>query len=159
LIDFARRRNVSRIIVGKPLRPRWRDRFDVSLVDELIRQSGTIDVYVISGESGQESPVPPRIPRRNSRWTAYLKALAVVAVATLISSLMKGRFELTNVVMVYLLGTVVAAARFGRGPSVLAAVLSVCLFDFLFVPPAYSFGVSDTQYVITFVVMLATALL
>jgi len=53
---------------------------------------------------------------------------------------------------------VLAAARFGRGPSVLAAVLSVLLFDFLFVPPRYSFAVSDTQYLITFAVMLATGL-
>jgi two-component system sensor histidine kinase KdpD len=159
LVDFARRKNISRIIVGKPLRPRWRDRFDVSLVDELIRQSGTIDIFVISGEPGQESPAPPRLPKRSSRWPQYLKALGVVALATLVSGAMKGRFELTNVVMVYLLGTVVVAARFGRGPSVLAAVLSVGLFDFLFVPPSFSFSVSDTQYVITFTVMLATALL
>ena len=61
--------------------------------------------------------------------------------------------------MVYLLGIVLVAARFGRGPSVLAAVLSVGLFDFLFVPPKYSFAVSDTQYAITFGVMLTTALL
>jgi two-component system sensor histidine kinase KdpD len=159
LIDYARSNNVSRIIVGKPLRSRWRDRFDVSLVDELIRQSGTIDIYVISGEPGQDSPAPPRIPRRSSRWPAYLKSLAVVAAATLICSQMSGRFESTNVVMIYLLGTVIVAARFGRGPSVLAALLSVGLFDFLFVPPKYSFAVSDTQYVITFGVMLITALL
>jgi len=159
LIDYARRNNVSRIIVGKPLRSRWRDRIGQSLVDELIRQSGAIDVYVISGEPGQESPSPPRAPTRNSRWPAYLKALGIVAVATLIGSQMTGRFELTNVVMVYLLATVLAAARFGRGPSVVASVLSVGLFDFLFVPPKHSFGVSDTQYVITFGVMLTTALL
>ena len=159
LMEFARQRNVSRIIVGKPLRPRWRDRFDVSLVDELIRLSGTIDVYVISGEPGEERAAPPRIPTRNSLWPAYLKALAVVAVATLVCSFMTGRFESTNIVMVYLLGTVLVAARFGRGPAVMAAVLSVCLFDFMFVPPKYSFAVSDTQYVITFAVMLTTAFL
>ena len=72
---------------------------------------------------------------------------------------MSGRFESTNIVMVYLLGTVLVAARFGRGPSALAALLSVALFDFLFVPPRFSFAVSDTQYVITFAVMLTTALL
>ena len=159
LIEFARQRNISRIIVGKPLRPRWRDRFDVSLVDELIRLSGTIDIYVISGELGEERPAPPRIPTRSSLWPAYLKALAVVAAATLVCSFMTGRFESTNIVMVYLLGTVVVAARFGRGPAVMAAVLSVCLFDFMFVPPKYSFAVSDTQYVITFAVMLTTAFL
>ncbi|MGH8173133.1 MAG: DUF4118 domain-containing protein [Rhodanobacteraceae bacterium] len=159
LIDFARRSNVSRIIVGKPLRSRWSDRLRENLVDELIRQSGTIDIYVISGEPGEESPAPPRTPKRNSRWPAYLKAAGVVALATAICSQMTGWFELTNVVMVYLLGIVLVAARFGRGPSVLAAVLSVALFDFLFVPPKYSFAVSDTQYAITFAVMLTTALL
>jgi two-component system sensor histidine kinase KdpD len=159
LIEFARQRNVSRVIVGKPLRPRWRDRFDDSLVDELIRQSGTIDVYVTSGEPGEERPAPPRIPKRSSRWTSYAKALAVVAVATIVCSFMTRRFESTNIVMVYLLGTVLVAARFGRGPSLMAAILSVSLFDFLFVPPKYSFAVSDTQYMITFAVMLTTAFL
>jgi len=159
LIEYARRNNVSRIIVGKPLRSRWRDRFGTSLVDELIRLSGAIDIYVVSGESDVESPGPPRTPQSSSRWPAYFKAIAVVAGVTAIGSQMSGRFELTNVVMIYLLGTVLAAARFGRGPSVVAAILSVALFDFLFVPPKYSFAVSDTQYVITFAVMLTTALL
>ncbi|MFI4970516.1 MAG: DUF4118 domain-containing protein, partial [Lysobacterales bacterium] len=159
IIDFARQRNVSKLIVGKPLRSGWRERLKGSLVDELIRRSGSIDVYVISAEPGSDERATGRAFHRNSRWPAYLKSVAVVALATLICSLMSGRFERTNVVMVYLLGTVVAAARFGRGPSVLAAVLSVALFDFLFVPPQYSFAVSDTQYVITFGVMLVTALL
>ncbi|MET0225942.1 MAG: sensor histidine kinase KdpD [Dokdonella sp.] len=158
LLDFARQRNVSRIVVGKPTRSGWRARKH-SLVDELIDRSGSIDVYVITGEAGTESPLPPRTPQRHSRWPSYLKALAVVALATLICSQISGMFERTNVVMIYLLGTVIVAARFGRGPSALAAVLSVALFDLLFVPPLFSFAVSDTQYVITFGVMLATALL
>ncbi|MBO9664143.1 sensor histidine kinase KdpD [Dokdonella sp.] len=158
LLAFARQRNVSRIVVGKPARGGWLARFRPSLVDELIRRSGAIDVYVINGEIGDEGPATPRIPMRSSRWPAYAKALAVIAMATLIGSQMVGRFESTNVVMVYLLGTVLVAARFGRGPSVLASVLSVALFDFLFVPPQFSFAVSDTQYLITFGVMLTTAL-
>ncbi|HEY0231162.1 MAG TPA: DUF4118 domain-containing protein, partial [Dokdonella sp.] len=160
LLDFARLRNVSRIVVGKPTRSGLRARFKHSLVDELIDRSGSIDVYVITGEAGAEkTPTPPRTPQRNSRWPAYLKALAVVALATLVCSQISGMFERTNVVMIYLLGTVIVAARFGRGPSALASVLSVALFDFLFVPPLFSFAVSDTQYVITFGVMLTTALL
>jgi two-component system sensor histidine kinase KdpD len=159
VLEFARQRNVSKIVVGKPLRNRWRERLKGSLVDELIRQSGAIDVYVITGDA-QDAPVAQR-PRlqRNSHWPAYLKSLLVVALATVVCSQMSGRFERTNIVMIYLLGTVGVAARFGRGPSVMAALLSVCLFDFLFVPPKYSFAVSDTQYLITFGVMLGTALL
>src|SRR5262249_24590188 len=67
-------------------------------------------------------------------------------------------FQLTNVVMAYLLGVVIVATRYGRGPSILASILSVAAFDFFFVPPQLTFAVSDTQYLITFLVMLIVAL-
>ncbi len=158
---FARQEQMSsKIMVGKPSRSRWLDRFRASLVDEIVRGSGHIDVYVITGEAdAKKSPAPPRLPARTSRWPAYARSAGVVAAITALCALLFGRIELTNLVMLYLLGTVLVAARFGRGPSVLAAVLSVGLFDFLFVPPRYSFAVSDTQYLITFVVMLATGLI
>ena len=158
LLAFARQRNVSKIIVGKPARGRWHDRFRPSLVDEIVRGSGDIDVYVISGEPGAENVAPPRLPKRSSKLSAYLRAVIVVAVVTLVCAVLNRRVEGTNLVMLYLLGTVLVATRFGRGPSVLAAVLSVISFDFLFVAPVYSFAVSDAQYLITFSVMLATGL-
>ncbi len=158
VLAFARQRNVSKIIVGKPSRARWRDRLQPSLVDAIVRDSGDIDVFVITGEPGVETSAPPRLPSRSSDWRAYAQGVGVVAFVTLLCELAFGHIELTNLVMLYLLGTVLVAARFGRGPSVLAAVLSVGLFDFLFVPPYYSFAVSDAQYLITFAVMLSTAL-
>ena len=160
VIAFAQQRNASKIIVGKPSRSRWKDRFRPSLVDEIVRQSGHIDVYVISSEADAEpAATPSRLPKRSSRWPAYAKSAGVTAAITALCLLLSPYLERTNLVMLYLLGTVLSAARFGRGPSVLAAVLSVGLFDLLFVPPQYSFAVSDTQYVITFAVMLATGLI
>jgi two-component system, OmpR family, sensor histidine kinase KdpD len=160
VLAFARHNNVSKIIVGKPSRTRWQDRFKPSLVDEIVRGSGHIDVHVISGEAGaEETPTPPRVPARTSRWPSYAWSAGVTLTITVICGVLFPYVERTNLVMLYLLGTVLAAARFGRGPSVLAALLSVCLFDFLFVPPQYSFAVSDTQYLITFVVMLSTGLI
>ena len=67
-------------------------------------------------------------------------------------------FALTNLVMIYLLGATIAALRLGQGPAILAAIVNVVAFDFFFVPPRYSFAVSDLQYVVTFGVMLAVAL-
>ncbi|HEY2344372.1 MAG TPA: sensor histidine kinase KdpD [Xanthomonadaceae bacterium] len=159
LIALANARNISKIAVGKPLQPRWRDRFKRSLVDELIRGSGAIDVYVISGEEGEASVSPPRIPARSSPWPAYARALAVVAVATLVCLPLASRIDRINLVMVYLLATAITAWRFGRGPSIASAVLGVLLFDFMFVPPYYSFTFSDTQYTITFAVMLVIGLI
>ncbi len=60
--------------------------------------------------------------------------------------------------MVYLLGVTATGLRFGRGPSVLAAIVNVAAFDFFFVPPRFTFAVSDVQYLVTFGVMLTIAL-
>ena len=89
----------------------------------------------------------------------YLAAFSMVLVCTAISwPLSYYNLATTNLIMVYLLGVLIIAARFGRGPSMLASVLSVAAFDFFFVPPVFKFAVQDTQYLFTFVVMLGTAL-
>jgi two-component system, OmpR family, sensor histidine kinase KdpD len=159
LIAFAQQHNISKIVIGKPTRSRWQDRLRPSLVDEIVRTSGDIDVSVISGELGAASNKPPRTLTRSSQWPAYARAVLVVTAVTLLCWTLFGLIELSNLVMLYLLGIVLVAARYGRGPSILAAILGVSAFDFLFVPPLDSFAVSDAQYLITFAVMIATGLI
>jgi two-component system, OmpR family, sensor histidine kinase KdpD len=123
-----------------------------------VRGSGDIDIYVISGEEAPHLPfVAPSRPRQWD-WLAYCQAAAIVALCTVVAWAMFPYFELANLIMVYLLGVVGVAARSTRGPSVLASVLSVAAFDFFFVPPYFTFAVTDYQYVITFGVMLVVAL-
>ena len=90
--------------------------------------------------------------------TAYAAALAAVAVATGVSWILAPVSELSNLVMVYLLGIVAVAMRTGRGPSLLAAVLSMAAVDYFFVPPRFTLAVSDTRYLFTFAVMLLVSL-
>jgi two-component system sensor histidine kinase KdpD len=159
LLSFARERNVSKIVVGKPAHGRWRDRLRGSLLDQIVRGSGEVDVYIISGERGGEPrPVRPAAAQRATRPVQYLWAGAVVLACTLLCWAMHGRFDRSNLIMVYLLGVALVASRHGRGPSAAAALLSVAAFDFFFVPPFLTFAVSDTQYAITFAVMLVVSL-
>jgi two-component system sensor histidine kinase KdpD len=160
LLAFARQRNASKIVVGKPAHPRWRDRLKGSLLDEIVRRSGEVDVYIISGERG-EVPQAARPGTRPRPSTAihYLWSATAVLVCTLICGAMLGRFDRSNLVMVYLLGVAFVASRHGRGPSAMAALLSVAAFDFFFVPPYMTFAVSDSQYLVIFGVMLLVSLL
>jgi two-component system sensor histidine kinase KdpD len=158
LLDFARRRNVSRIVVGKPLHSRWRDRLRGSVVDDIVRGSGGIEVMVIPG-GVKTAGAPPAAPARKPRLRGYAVSLVVVLACTAVCAAMFGRFDNSNLVMIYLLGVAFVATRYGRRPSALAAVLSVAAFDFFFVPPYLTFAVSDTQYVVTFAVMLVVGLL
>jgi two-component system sensor histidine kinase KdpD len=156
ILGFARDRNVTRIVVGKPTRKPWQRALLGSIVDALVEGSGDIDVQVIS--AARERIVPPARPRRRSLAAdgrGAAGAAAVVAAATGVAWAISPISELANVVMLYLLAIVVVAMRAGRGPSLLAAVLSVAAFDVFFVPPYFTFAVTDLRYVFTFLVMLA----
>ena len=157
--EFARERNVSKIVVGKPQHPRWYDRVRGSILDEIVRSSGGIDVYIISGEPAGERLELARPGRAPRRLWPYLGSAAVVLLCTLVCEAMAGGFDKSNLIMVYLLGVAFVATRLGRGPSALAACLSVAAFDVFFVPPFLTFAVHDTQYLVTFSVMLAVSLL
>jgi two-component system sensor histidine kinase KdpD len=158
LLAYARARNVSKIVIGKPARPLWKRILMGSIVDALVRGSGDIDIHVVSAEKEAAAPKPASGPADATAWAAFAEAVGVVAVCTGIAWLMFPHLGLSNLIMVYLLGVVAVATRSGRGPTTLASVLSVATFDFFFVPPFFSFAVSDTQYLVTFAVMLVVAL-
>jgi two-component system sensor histidine kinase KdpD len=185
-LAYAQTHNVTKIIAGKPLGPRWRQFWRGSIVDQLVRRSGPIDVYVISHEPAER---PPRstvswAPHRPYR--RYLQSLLLVAAATIVGFLLdlpltlqkwqllanllasgarpavepafQRALEPTNLAMIYLVAVVVTALYLGRGPALFASVLSVIAFDFLFVPPYLTFAVSDTQYLLTFVGLFAVGM-
>ena len=90
---YARKHNVTKIIVGKPIRPRWRELLRGSVVDQIIRQSGPIDVYVISG--APEARVPLEVAERlapHRRWLRYLESVLLVVAGTLLSALVQPSF-------------------------------------------------------------------
>ncbi len=174
VISYARTRNATRIVLGKPSLSGWKRWLLGSLVDTIVRQANDIDIHVVGKEPNflsltRENPYFSRSrlylglaseeQRPMFKWrSGYMWAIAASASCTTIAWLMLGHFDLANLIMIYLLGVVVVAARYGRGPSVLSSFLSVVLFDFFFVPPRFSFAVSDSQYLITFAVMLLVAL-
>ena len=164
---YANSRNVSKLVVGKPLRGRWSQIWRPSLVDALSRAACELDVYVVAHDLDEVPSSSSRIrsnglfedeiePRRKR--VGYLASLGACLVVTLLASVLISVLDQSNVIMLYLLAVVAVAVRYGRGPGVLASFLSVAVFDFFFVPPRMSFSVSDTQYVLTFIVMLSVAL-
>lgn len=158
VINYARHHNITRIVVGKTRMSRWHEWLRGSLVNELIRRSGNIDISVISGDG---EPIGlPRSPveRKPIPWMRFLGAIGAVLCSTAISIGVFPILAPTNLVMIYLAGVVAVSLIWGRGPSILTTVLSVAAFDYFFVEPYGTFSVTDTQYVLTFIVMLITGL-
>ncbi len=161
VLAFARTRSVTKIVVGKTAQPWWRQVLFSTVVDELLERSGAMDVYVIRGEgAADENREPPTWRRPGGLWKPYLATAGIIAVCGLLGWLSHslGLSE-ANIVMIFLLGVVLVATRYGRGPAIVSAIANVLVFDFFFVPPKFSLTVHDAQYLFTFGVMLGIGLL
>jgi two-component system sensor histidine kinase KdpD len=169
LLAYARTRNVTRILVGTSNRPRWRRLFRASTTDLLVEASRDIDVMVIA-RNVADSPAAPggaadtvlSTGSSKPRWPRYLLALLATLAATGVCWVFYGlypRLAQANLVMIYLLTTALVAVYGGRRAAILSSVLGVAAFDFMFVPPRFTFAVSDVQYFMTFAIMLIVALI
>ncbi|MFC7421406.1 DUF4118 domain-containing protein [Iodobacter arcticus] len=166
LLAFARSRNVSKMVVGKSQRNHWSRLWRRPLSEQLIDKASDVDVYVVAHD---ESEAPPSDEKPNSllfdeaspkrQRHGYFAALGGAALITVLSAGLLQFFDPANVVMLYLLVVVLVSVRYGRGAGVASSLLSVAAFDFFFVAPRMSFTVSDTQYLLTFAVMLSVALI
>ncbi len=152
IIDYALRHNVTRIVVGKPTKSRWREFLRPPIVDQIIRLSGAIQVHVVSIEptaikpDGQISRAKRPIP-----WFGYLASLVLVSAVTVLGTLLRPLLSPTNMSMIYLLAVVLAAVRLGLKPAILTSTLGVLAFDFFFVTPRFAFSVADSEYIFTFI--------
>jgi len=166
VLDYARRNNLGKMVIGRSVqrRPSWLAQ--PSFTRRLSALAPDIDLITVSREGKRRRWEPggeitgAALPngKRGERRLAYLYAALICTGIAAAATPMVHFLHQTNIVMLFLLGVVFIAFRFGRRPAVLAAVLSVVLFDFFFVSPRFTIGVSDIQYLLTFAVMLVVGI-
>lgn len=161
ILEFARSRNVTKILLGKTMQRGWTRRLRHTVVDDLLERSGRIDVYVIHGEEESERAPAIADQPRAINWVALAGATFSIALTALLAGILR-QLHLAdspaNTVMILLASVAYVSYRWGRGPAIWASVLAVTVFDYFFVPPRLTMAVSDAQYIVTFLVMLAIGL-
>ncbi|HJV79354.1 two-component system sensor histidine kinase KdpD [Noviherbaspirillum sp.] len=163
---YARSHNFSRVVLGRS-RAGWP--WKPTLGARLARYAPELDLVETSRVAQLERAASPATnpmePEEENVWPGYARAhpylwtVGASIFTTLVATPMAGYFELANIVMLYLLNVVLVGVRLGRRPAVLSAFLCVALFDFFFVPPRFTFAISDFQYLVVFAVMLAVGLI
>lgn len=175
IVKLSNERNVTKIVIGKPTRRGLKRLIFGSVVDELISDAHNINLYLLGSPRPdnegsdkaeislyQKNPLPGlgkklSLPKKNT--LGYLWAVAVTVASTSLAGLMSSRFELANLIMIFLLGIIFIAMRFGRGPSIFASFLGVGIIDLFFARPYFIFSVADSQYLVTLLAMLTVAIL
>ncbi|MBV8624914.1 MAG: sensor histidine kinase KdpD [Herbaspirillum sp.] len=170
LLQFARSRNAGKLVIGQQtggLRRLWRWPRG-SLAQRIAGSGEEIDLYTVArsrsaridedraADSAASAAEALLTRRRRTRGTLW--AVASCALTTGVAFVLDGRLHPANVIMLYLVGVMLVAMRYGRAASALVSVLSVVSFDFFFVDPRFSITVSDAQYLLTLAVMLAVSL-
>lgn len=158
IIEYARKHNYTKIIVGKVPRAKWREVIKGTLADSIIRISGDIDVYVVTGEMQGEQQT------YNKRWeplslTGCLAPLWVVALTTIIAYPLRGTVDTLNTGGLYLIGVVWLALRYGHTTSFIGALLAAAAFDFFLLPPYWNFNVTESKHVFALIIMAGTGLI
>jgi len=164
VIHYAREQNLSRIIVGASQSRTWRV-WERTFAETLSRKAPDLDVLKIAHGGHALNRFQDDVVHESwfsqlkAPWTSYVWSLCICGIAGIAASFLNAWLDLPNVAMFFLLAVVLVSVRYGLGPSVIASLVNVLVFDFFFVPPRFSFAVSDGQYLITFVVMLVVGLI
>jgi two-component system, OmpR family, sensor histidine kinase KdpD len=169
IIAYARSHNLSKLVIGRdPIRRLWP--WQRSSGQKLAMLAPDIDLIEIGrveppGENSRAAGAAQvnrdgeAVDRTRKRARRYWLSAAGCVAVTLACVPLAVRFDRSNIVAIFILAVVLVGVRLGRGPAALAAILNVCAFDFFFVPPKFSFAVSDIQYLLTFFIMLAVGLI
>jgi len=162
VIHFAHANNVTQIIIGKSTRSWWFELTRGSVVHDLVRRAGNISVHVIAGDEQGVAKTAVQTAARQDPFNArpYLMALLFVAIGLGAAALIQPLFGgIENVDLVFLTAVVSVAARFGLWPSLLASITASLCYNFFFLPPVYTFTITDPTNVVAFFFFMLIALL
>ncbi|MFK4385010.1 two-component system sensor histidine kinase KdpD [Bradyrhizobium sp. USDA 223] len=164
LIGFAHGNNVTQIVIGKSTRSRWFEMTRGSVVHDLVRRAGNISVHVIPGNELSEEAAPKMAVQTAARSEPFdslpfLKALGIVLVGLGAAKLIQPYFGIENVDLVLLTSVVAVAVRYGLWPSLLATVAASLCYNFFFIPPIYTFTITDPTNVAAFVLFMVVAMI
>jgi two-component system sensor histidine kinase KdpD len=161
VLDFARRNNVTQIVMGKSRDSVLRVLAGRSLAMALLRRSGGAALHFVSaGAPDTVAPVEPEAKRRRVGWKQpleYAGGLALVGAANGLAFVLDSFSTGADLAMIFLASVLVSGLAFGLRPALAASALAILTYNFFFLEPRFSLQIGHAADVITFVIFLAVA--
>jgi two-component system sensor histidine kinase KdpD len=161
LVNFAHANNVTQMVIGKSSRSRWFELLRGSVVHDLVRRAGNISVHVIAGEEPAAGKTAVQTAARPDPFDPrpYLMSLLIAAIGLGVAKLIEPVFGIENVDLVLLTAVVGVAVRYGLWPSLVATVAASLSYNFFFLPPVYTFTITDPTNVAAFLLFMLVAII
>jgi two-component system, OmpR family, sensor histidine kinase KdpD len=153
LIAFAKKKGVTRIVIGKTSKPRWREIIFGSLADGLIRASDGIEITVISSFVDESNDEKKQLRHKPFNVKPYIYSFISVSLATIGGFLIIPYMDILNVIILYFITLTGIAAFFSKGPSLFAAFNAVLFLNLFFLDPKLDLGIPNKDYIPTFGMM------
>lgn len=160
IVRYAKANNFTHIVVGKPLKGRWRELIEGSVSHDLIRHSGDISVHVLSGSASAGAPakgIRTASPPRTFNFKPYVLSTLYVAGTLAFSAALDRFLDVRNLALVFLVSVLASAITSGLWPALYACVASALAFNFFFLEPRYTLTIRDPESVVALVVFLIVA--
>jgi len=158
LLESARQRNVTRIVIGRSAQPRWKLLLRKSLPQDVIDRARDFEVTVVT----PEQPAAPRRRRLEApaiHWRDYSLATLAAAASALVTFPLRDALGVPNVSLVFLVAVLAVAVRLGLWPSIYASLVCFLTYNFLYTEPYYTFEVKHEEDLLTILFFLVVAIL
>ena len=166
IVSFAKKKNISLIVIGHSERSRIEAWIRGSVVNEIIRKGSPIQVLIVEGggESPEKEDQIQDIDRKNyldikTYWRPFTVSLLSIVVTTVICYFIRPFLEAINIPMIFIIPIVFSGLIAGRKGGILASIMAVAFFDFFFVPPYFTFSVADLRFIPTFSVLFIVGII
>jgi two-component system sensor histidine kinase KdpD len=163
VVQFAEAEHATQLILGASARSRWMELIRGSVINEVLRDAGPIDVHIISGErpeprSSRPSGARPRtVLSRRRRLLGWMVAILGPLLLTLVMTRLRGDLTLPSELLLYLVIVVAAAAIGGLGPALVSSIAAFLLANWFFTPPIHTWTIDHAENVLALLVFLAVA--
>ena len=161
VLDYARRKNITHILIGKSERSHWFELLHGSVVRDLMRNSGAISVTAVLAKGDAPAPktVATAAPRSDGSWREYILSSVAITGTVLVGMALRAvsNQALASIGMLFLVPVMVSAVSFGLRPALFTAVASLMAYNFFFLPPLYTLTISDPNNWLSFGVLLFVA--
>jgi two-component system, OmpR family, sensor histidine kinase KdpD len=161
IVDYARANNITHVIVGKSRRTRWWRVLTGSVTQKVINRAGGINIHVIEApdETSGQSTTPDSALTQGTDFKPYAISLLLVLAAIPVALALHHMLAIANIALVFLTSILFCAVLFGRGPSLVACLAAVLAYNFFFLPPIYTFTITDPENVVALFFFAVVALI